>query len=227
MKVEVISNLISDGCRCSDENRKKALHYFDEACSAMLKLSQTMDITDFQKADSSHRWTKRLLDCLPKTETGPIFDESDFELYFEANGALKREKIQRQLHICENLLDLWAGHAKTSSKIHILMAQMLYNPDDLFEYDYHYRVATELTPKCGESYLHWAAPFEAESSSKKRYHAIEIYERALKVRTFSDSMSDRSIRTEILRRLVNRCRKDRQYELAQAYGSQLLELVLK
>ena len=107
------------------------------------------------------------------------------------------------------------------------MAQMLYNPDDLFEYDYHYRVATELTPKCGESYLHWAAPFEAESSSKKRYHAIEIYERALKVRTFSDSMSDRSIRTEILRRLVNRCRKDRQYELAQAYGSQLLELVLK
>jgi len=211
---EISKKLTAGRMALNKDENKTALHLFAEGCSAMRELYDSVDEPTFSELNAAHRWSSK------------IFHGSSDALIFSwedttQSGAYRESAIEPLVSIYSQLLVFVHRDKEMTSEIHIKMANLLYDPDNLDAFDQHYSMALSATPDKGDAYERWASVFESQGSSKQRKHAIEI----LKQGVMQPSLREGEyIRLHLLEQLIHRCTKERQTEDAEQYTKLLHEL---
>lgn len=191
---------------------KAALHLLVQGFSKMVELHNSVDEPTFIELNAMHGWASKLLASLLQTLTPKDAKES---------GAYCESAIESQLSILEQMLVWFHQDKELTSQIHIAMAYLLYDPEQLDAFDFHYSMAVTATPDIGRAYLDWSQVFGSQSSSKKRQHAIEILEQGANQPSLREGDD---IRIRILEALIHRCTKEKRQAEADIYTKRLHEL---
>ncbi len=210
---EISKKLTAGRMALNKGENKTALHLFVEGCGAMQKLYSVDELT-FSELNAAHRWSSKLFYYSSEALTLSWKDTTQ-------SGAYQESAIEPLVSIYSQLLVFVHSDREMTSEIHIAMASLLYDPDNLDLLDQHYSMALTATPDKGDAYVSWASVFESQGSSKRRKHAIEI----LKQGVIQPSLREGDyIRIKMLGQLIHRCTKERQAADAAKYTSLLHEL---
>jgi len=212
MGQKISRNLILGRERISRFNKTAALQAFASAWDKMKKFQTQFGDKEFARWDNEKKWSKILIAHLGKT----------VPIALEESGKYIDGAVQKQVSILTEMLQYFSSDREKIAKIHTLLANLKYDPNNQEAFNFHYQAALTATPEWGEGYIEWASVFESEQSSKLRREAITILEKGLQQPFFDEG---ERLRIQILEKLIHRCMKERITENVDRYKLQLKELL--